>query len=168
MEITLQSKINYKSVHERRTNMITEQKLHIQDSITYDSFKQLYQIYGMKLEEQEFAKYFLDIDYRSFYNLQSGLRNTTQILEREYYSYEELDRIDEQILLNSGLKPKDKIGYEELIDLHNTYGDKFSLKMFAEENLGITAHKVDDMNFDKSQRAVVLKKKKLVERKYQI
>lgn len=160
MEISLQSRITYKTVHKRRCDMITKEKLHILDGMNYSRLQELHQRYGKELTEEEFARYFLDIDWRSYYNLQSGRRAETVILEREFYLEDEIDEIENVFIEESGLTPNDKINYETIVIFHNTYGGRFPLKTFADEILGINAHRVDDLNFNKASTAFVFKEKK--------
>lgn len=159
MEIFLQSKINYKSVHEQREKMIVAEKLHIKDEIEYSKFTELHQKYAPDISEEEFARYFLDIDYTSYYRLQSGIRKTSTILEREFYTEEEFDEIEKIVIEECGLQPNSSINYERLIELWNRYGGKFPLKMFAGEVLQVNAKRVDDMNFKRDSETIILKTK---------
>lgn len=158
MEISLQPKLNYKSLYTRRKVMISEEKLHIQDAISREQFFRLYEKYGKDMSQKDFAKYFLDIDYASYYKLQAQIRDTAVALTREFYLDEELDEIRIRLLVETGIKPKDQINNERLLDLHKNYGGRFSLKMFAEETLALNAHRVDDLNFKDTSKAVVLNK----------
>lgn len=157
MKLSLQKRVNYETVLESRNYMIETEKLHILDSITYEAFLALHQKYAPTISEVEFAKYFLDIDWRSYYNLQSGLRKTTTILEREYYTDSEFDNIQARIISEEGLKTNDKINYERLLQLHQKYGEKFALKQFAYEVLNVSAHTVEDMNYRKDRQTPILK-----------
>lgn len=161
VEMSLQRKINLEKIYPQRNKMISEYKLHIQDSISYEKFKELYSKYGNGLVEEEFAKYFLDIDWRSYYNLQRGYRETSTILERQYYEYSDLDLLEEKFLSQSKLKPNDKINYEQVVELHEKFGGFFPLKLFADEILGLNAHAVDDMDYDRSISKPILKKEKI-------
>ena len=105
MELSLQPKYSYKKLYNKSEEMIIKEKLHIQDSITYMQFESLYKKYGSGLSEKDFAKYFLDIDYASYYKLQSKYRKTAIILEREFYLDEEFEEIRKQVL-NLGLTKK--------------------------------------------------------------
>lgn len=159
MEISLQSKINYKSVYKQREKMIEEERLHIKDEIEYARFVELHKKHAPEISEEDFARYFLDIDYTSYYRLQSGIRKTSIILEREFYVEEEFDEIEKQIIEEYGLQPNSSINYEKLIEIWNKYGERFPLKMFAEEVLQINAKRVDDMNFKRNSEAIILKTK---------
>ena len=157
MKLSLQKRVNYLTVQDTRKVMIKTENLHISDSITYEEFFRLYQKYSYGISEVEFAKYFLDIDWRSFYNLQTGRRETSVILEREFYADSEFDIIQERIVSEEGLKPNDKINYDKLLELHQKYGDRFPLRQFAYEVLNINAHAVGDMNYRKNLDVAVLR-----------
>lgn len=156
MELSLQSKINYKNLSVRRKEMITAENLHIQDAINREAFFYLYEKYGKDMSEKDFARYFLDIDYTSYYRLQSKMRDTAIVLTREFYLDEELDEMRKRLLEETGIQPKSQINNEKLLELYRKYGGKFSLKMFAEEALALNAHRVDDLNFKPNSTAIVL------------
>ncbi len=156
MKLSLQSKITYQSTHNKRRFMIRKENLHIEDEIEYSRFQKLYEEYGNGLTQKEFAKYFLDIDYASYYRLQAGIRGTSTILTREFYQEEELEEIRKSVLEDTGLKKGDTLNDEKLKELHDLYGNRFSLKMFAEEVFALNDHRVNDLNANKSAEAKVL------------
>ena len=122
MEISLQSKINYKSVYSQREKMISEEKLHIKDEIEYARFTEFHKKYAPEISEEDFARYFLDIDYISYYRLQSGIRKKSIILEREFYVEEEFDEIERQVMEECRLEPNSSINYERLVEIWNKIG----------------------------------------------
>lgn len=151
MEISLQRDINYYSIHTQRRNMIYAENLHMLDKITYDRFKQLYFKYAPNIDEKDFARYFLDIDYISYYKLLTR-KSESSILEREFYREEEFSKIAYRIFIEKEFK-NISVDYETLINLHKEYGDRFSLKQFAEEVFGINSHRVDDIKANSSKKA---------------
>ena len=157
MRLSLQKSVNYKTVQDRRKYMIQTEKLHIQDSISYEAFLELHRKYGGSISEVEFAKYFLDLSWSSYYKLQSGLRDTSSILEREFYEDYEFDEIQTRIIKEESLKIGDKVNYERLAELHKKYGGRFSLKQFAYEVLNINAHAVGDMISIKGKESIILR-----------
>ena len=66
MQNLLETKTNFQSIRKDRKTMIEEQRLHIGDMLTYTRFKTLYNQYSNQISEEEFARYFLDIDYISY------------------------------------------------------------------------------------------------------
>lgn len=157
MKLSLQKSVNYKTVQDRRKFMIQTEKLHIQDRISYEAFLALHRKYGGSISEVEFAKYFLDISWASYYKLQAGIRDSATVLEREFYEDYEFDDIQNRIIKEEELKIGDKIDYDRLVELHEKYGGRFSLKQFAYEVLNINAHAVGDMISIKGKESMVLR-----------
>ena len=58
--------------------------------ITYLKFKMLHNQYASQISEEEFARYFLDIDYITYYKLSRGTKKNVTILMKEYYAQSEL------------------------------------------------------------------------------
>ena len=154
MQNPLETKINFQSIHEARKIMIREQKLHINEMITYLKFKMLHNQYASQISEEEFARYFLDIDYITYYKLSRGTKKNVTILTKEYYEQSELLDIKRTIY---SLEEYDflDINYEELVSLHKTYGDRLSLKMFAYIVFGINEHTVDDIKSNYGRRTKI-------------
>ncbi len=145
MNLSLQKKINLRQFYHIRASAIKELVLHIDDTITYSKFQQIYNAFGKGYDEETFARYALDIGTNKFYNLSSGKVKTTSILTREYVSADEIESIRKDVLVTvTELKLKD-ISYDKLLELHKQYGGRLSLKFFAEEFLDVTPHSVDCM-----------------------
>lgn len=157
MKLSLQKKLNLNEIYKLRDNLIKELSLHINDSITYSQFLEIYKKYGNDLEDKVFAKYYLDIETNKFYELSSGKCKTTSILTKEYVSKDELDKIREKVIESIKNNNKTDISYDELIELHRQYGGKLSLKTFAEETLNVSNHSVDCMKYKKNKRALILR-----------
>lgn len=154
MQNLLETKTNFQSIHEAKKTMIGEQRLHIGDMLTYIRFKMLYNQYSNKISEEEFARYFLDIDYMSYYKLSRGLKNAVTILTKEYYEKSEILAIKKKVY---SLEEYDflDINYKELVRLHTIYGDRLSLKMFAFLVFGINDHTVDDIKSNNGRRTKI-------------
>lgn len=155
MEISLQNKINYLSIHAEREKMILEQKLHIKDNIEYSRFKELHDKYAPQISEKDFARYFLDIDYIAYYKLQTGINQTSTILEREFYLDEEFDDIERRVIEEYKLQQGNSINYEMLTYLWDKYGSRFPLKMFAQEIFKLSDRRVDDLKFKRENTAII-------------
>ena len=154
MQNPLETKINFKSVHEARKIMIKEQRLHINDMITYVSFKLLHDQYASQISEEEFARYFLDMDYMTYYKLSRGQKNIVTILTKEYYEPSEILDIKKTVYSLEGYNFSN-IDYNELVRLHKAYGDRLSLKMFAFIVFGINEHAVDDIKSNNGRRTKI-------------
>ena len=154
MQNLLETKTNFQSIHEARKTMIGEQRLHIGDMLTYIRFKMLYNQYSNKISEEEFVRYFLDIDYMSYYKLSRGLKNAVTILTKEYYEKSGILAIKKKVY---SLEEYDflDINYKELVRLHTIYGDRLSLKMFAFLVFGINDHTVDDIKSNNGRRTKI-------------
>ena len=79
MNLSLQKKINLRQFYHIRASAIKELVLHIDDTITYSKFQQIYNAFGKGYDEETFARYALDIGTNKFYNLSSGKVKTTSI-----------------------------------------------------------------------------------------
>lgn len=157
MKLSLQKKLNLREIYNQRAQLIKELNLHISDTITYAQFLEIYKKYGKNLEEKVFAKYYLDIETNKFYCLSSGKAKTTSILTREYVSKEELDEMRAKVVEYVKGNNQTDISYDELTELYWQYGNRISLKTFAEKTLNITNHTVDCMKSLRNKRALILR-----------
>lgn len=156
MELSLQKKVNYKSIREQRERMIREENLHILDKITYEEFLRLHQKYGNNIEPKEFARAFLDIDRDGYYSLQSLRREHAIILRKEFYDDNEFDEIRKKILQEEALIKDGRIDYKQLEELHAKYGGRFSIKQFAVEVLYMKESGLDEMSRLPNRKANIL------------
>ena len=151
MELSLQSRKDYKVMRSSRRTMIIKEKLHIDTPIDYKRFLELFKKYGKGIDEKDFAKYFLDIPYQKHYNLQSGKIKTTYALSREYVSPKEIEKIQGEVkkyLDGFGLN---NVDYDFVEMLYTRFSGRLSMAMFAEDILGITAHSVECMKSDRTK-----------------
>lgn len=156
MELSLQSKINYKSLHNRRENLIKKEMLHMQDSIDYNEFKRLHERYASDLEEADFAKYFLDINWRCWYKMKTGSSLSTNILSHEYYDYKEFIFIRERIEDEYNFERIFKISGNNLKILYEKYGQQYSFEEFGEKVLGIKPSRVVALKYKTNSKSVML------------
>ena len=151
MELSLQSRKDYKSMRQIRRVMITKEKLHINDKIDYEGFLALYKKYGKGVDEKDFAKYILDIPYHKHYYLQCGKTKASPILSREYVSTKELEAIKKGIVEIIEYYNFSHVNYETVESLYRRFGGRLSIAMFAEDILGISAHGVECMKSDREK-----------------
>lgn len=151
MELSLQSRKDYKSMRQIRRVMITKEKLHINDKIDYEGFLALYKKYGKGVDEKDFAKYILDIPYHKHYYLQCGKSKTSPILSREYVSTKELEAIKKYTVEIIEYYNFSRVNYETVESLYRRFGGRLSIAMFAEDILGISAHGVECMKSDREK-----------------
>lgn len=151
MELSLQSRKDYKSMRLIRKMMITKEKLHINDKIDYERFLELYKKYGNSVDEKDFAKYVLDIPYHKHYCLQCGKTKITPILSREYVTSKEIEEIKKYVMSDINYFGFSHVNYEIVEDLYNRYAGRLSMFMFAEEILGISTHSIECMKSDREK-----------------
>ena len=137
--------------------MIEIEKLHIQDTINYEIFKKLHLKYASEMDETDFARYFLDIDWPAWYKLSTKLRNETVILEREYYSYKELQEIKEKIIKECTFKTTRMINANNMQFLYKKYGDGMSFRTFFREILGMTDNGAYSLKNNTAERTEAFK-----------
>ena len=161
MNLSLQSKTNLKVVFDRREKMIIAEKLHINEKIDYQKFLELYEKYGDRLTDVEFAKYFLDIDNKKYYLLQSGKVNQTFILNREYVSDEEILETRNNVISYYNLQEGEKIDYDSFILMYSNFSGKLSVDQFSIEVLDMYHNAVDVIKSDRAKKACILKDRKI-------
>lgn len=137
MEATIISKFVSEEILEKRKQMIKNEKLHIQDRLSQEKFKNLYNKYGLRFSEKDFAWSFLDIDEINYYNLEKRKNIMTTILSYEYISNEEFEYIRKQVVNAYDLKHDEKKSPEEILEMYNKFGGRLSIRLFLEEILGI-------------------------------
>ena len=133
----LKKRTSYIVYADLRQRIIREFKLHIQDEMTYDQFKSIYDKYGDDIKDSDFARVIFDVDYIQFQKVKRGDHRTMRILSFEYYTENDFWRI-----INNIIQREDEIfsyglNYEKILILYSRYGEKFSLEMFSEHVLGI-------------------------------
>ena len=103
MNFSVEKNINVKKRQLKvlRQEMIEKEKLHINDSINYEKFLELYNEYGKELSQEDFARIYLDISISNYYNLKS--KKEIKILKEEEIEDEYICRIKLYIIKNLGL-----------------------------------------------------------------
>ena len=100
MKFSVEKNINVKKRQLKvlRQEMIEKEKLHINDSINYEEFLELYNEYGKGLSQEDFARIYLDISIDSYYNIKNKKRGS--ILKQEEIEDEYICRIKLYIIKN--------------------------------------------------------------------
>lgn len=153
IELSLQRRISLKTTFYLRQQMICKESLHIDEEISLEQFNKLYQKYSNGISKEEFARCFLDIDYKANYNLQKGYIKKTGILSREKVSFSEFPAIQKKIL--DFYPPnylKEKADYDRIMEMYSQFGGKLSLTMFVEEILNISKHLFDCLNSNRTRK----------------
>lgn len=154
MEISLQRKINAKTVSDKRKKMIAEESLHIDEEISLERFQDLYQKYGEGLGHKDFARYFLDIYYRQQNRLQCGESKKVRVLSKEFVSEEEILKIQDKIKENT---TRNGLYYDEIVEMYDKFGGRLSLNLFAEEVLNVTVNALRNAKFKRNTEVQILK-----------
>lgn len=153
MELSLQKKVNRRTVAKEREALIQSEKLRINQKLDYAKFQELYQKYGQNYSEEDFAKYFLDIDYSRLLAIRSKSKaESTYILTQEIITEEELTHLKKAVAGFYELTPNSKIYYENFEEMYNTFGGRMTPKMFAEEILGIWYDSISSARTAKMER----------------
>lgn len=127
-----------KELKKLRGIVISENKLHIRDSLDGKKFNELYEKYGFGMSPKFFATQILDIKgYRLDVILRDESENTT-ILSNEKVDKEELKALKGKFLKSGEHCIGDMIDYKEFLRLYEIYGWKLSETQFAEKILFIT------------------------------
>ena len=138
MNFSVEKNINVKKRQLKvlRQEMIEKEKLHINDSINYEKFLELYNEYGKELSQEDFARIYLDISISNYYNLKS--KKEIKILKEEEIEDEYICRIKLYIIKNLGLTKETPITYEQFQQIYNSIPTKLSEVLFADKILDIT------------------------------
>ena len=125
-------------------------------SIDYEEFKKIYETYGKQMEEKTFAGEVLGISYDNYMSLKNkGTKAKILKDSLSKVSKEEIKEIQEK-LKQAGDAGK-LINYEELKELHQTYGKEMEEKTFAREVLGILDSNYRRMRYHEGARAKIQK-----------
>lgn len=144
MEITLKSKFMSEEILEKRKYMIEKEKLHIQEELSKDDVKNLYNKYGKGFDEKDFAWAFLDIDELRYSNIEKGKTVKTPVLSYEYVSNDEFENIRNQVIKNYDIKHGEKRTCEEILEMYDKFGGRLSISLFLEDVLGIRGTLIKD------------------------
>ncbi len=121
-----------------RQIVISENKLHIEQSISGKKFEEIYEKYGFGMSKKFFADKILDIkQYRLNCILRDETDNTT-ILTNENVDREYLKILRGIFFKSREHCTEDMINYQEFQRLYEIYGGKLSEVQFAEKILFIT------------------------------
>ncbi len=153
----LQKKVSYKTTLKQRQRMIQEENLHIAQEISKEQFQKLYKKYGMGLEQTQFARCFLDIDYDSCYNLREGKIKKARILSKEYVPYQEFLKVQQKVQETYAVVSGESVNYDKIMEMYDNTAGKLSLRMFVEEVLNITQHQLDCIKSNRTKNRKILR-----------
>lgn len=158
MNFSVEKNINVKKRQLKvlRQEMIEKEKLHINDSINYEKFLELYNEYGKELSQEDFARIYLDISISNYYNLKS--KKEIKILKEEEIEDEYICRIKLYIIKNLGLTKETPITYEQFQQIYNSIPTKLSEVLFADKILDITYNALAKIKNNKLKRTKIFQK----------
>lgn len=151
MKLSVQKAHNAYSVLKKRKKMIKERNLHILEMIDIDKFQELYKEYGTGFSEEDFARLFLDINHNNCYYLSFGKVQRTAILRFEYVAPEEIEEIKQLIMQDYEYSEGQGIYYDDVKELYTLYGDRLSLRQFAEKVLHADFHAIEVGHTDRNK-----------------
>lgn len=137
-----------------KDTVIEKEKLHSEDTITYNELERFHKQYGGILSIRQFATSVLDIPETNIINMKKG-QNTT-ILKNEVLSLEELEELTKKILRNYRLQIKDTINYKQFIEMYEKYGRRMSEKQFSEDILDIPYKLISEKSEDSDNTSKIL------------
>ena len=124
---------------ELRKKIIVEEKLKINDKITYKKLKKMHQKYAQNENIVIFAERVFDITSNEYYNLKSGKTAKAEILKKEPIPEdEELYEEKCKILLQNKLHIEDEINYNKFKKIYAKYVGILSEELFAEKILDLS------------------------------
>ena len=158
MKFSVERKIwgKKRELKKEREEMIEKESLHINDTIEYSRFLELYSIYGGNLAEDEFAEIFLDIAKTEYYDLKK--RSRCRILKKEIVTQSDIELMKVRLIRTLGLKALDEKHYEELEEIYNSMPTKLSFVPFAEMVLDVAQQTVSRTNLVRSRKATIFSK----------
>lgn len=139
-----QSRSNYEEDYDieelkkLRQIVISENKLHIEQTISGKKFEELYEKYGFGMSKKLFADKILDINPNRLNAILRDEKDNATILTGEKLEREYLKSLRGMFFKSREHCTEDMINYEEFQRLYEIYGGKLSEVQFAEKILFIT------------------------------
>ena len=116
---------------------IIEEGYYPGQSIDYNQLNELYEKYGKKFKESDFAFIILGVNYSNYYTCKQRKSRVIIFKQEEKLSEEKIQKLVNEIK-DSGYYEGKLIDYEELQLLYKKYGKDMSEKVFAMQILGIS------------------------------
>lgn len=96
--------LNPEYILEIRNKIIYEEGLHVKESIDYDKFRKLYDVYGKSMSEVFFATEVLDIPERSLNNMKGPKKSSTIILQNVEIPKKSIETLRNKIIILNKLE----------------------------------------------------------------
>lgn len=143
---------NAEDLRKLRDVVISENKLHIGDSISGKRFEELYNKYGFGMSQKFFGEKILDIES---YRIPVILRDETDnscILTKEPITNEYIKALRNTIFKSGEHHKGDMISYNEFLRLYEIYGGKLSEVQFAKKVLFINNPSLKNIRTDPERK----------------
>lgn len=146
-----------------RREVLSEENLHIKDSLTYAMCREIFDRNYIVLSETEFMLRILDVSFKSYNEARYNPEKTVWILANESLSDETIEEVKKKIIVTEGLHKQDLIDYNKFREIFDKYYTPLSEVEFAKRMLDITETALRTIKSN-GQKAVILKNLKVTEK----
>jgi len=134
-----------------REKIIKENGFHCGDFIKYKKFKRVHQKYAPNIPEVVFAKEILGIALSSFERMKYYDRHVG--IHLKLPSSDEMAKIQQRILLETGIHINDRLNYAEIERLHGLYGGILPIRIFAMQVMCLSSASFSQIKNNKNAEA---------------
>lgn len=155
VEVYKEKAIPRKQIRKMQTDIIQNEKIHIDDMLTMQDIERLWKKNRNGLTLKDFATMVLQISLSQYYKLQKGTGEKARVLEQYYVLPEEIEALREMVVKNENLKIGQSITQNKFAELYSRYAGALSEQMFAVEILGMTQNGLKNMRLLNSESQVL-------------
>ena len=155
VEVYKEKAIPRKQIRKMQTDIIQNEKIHIDDMLTMQDIERLWKKNRNGLTLKDFATRVLQISLSQYYKLQKGTGEKARVLEQYYVLPEEIEALREMVIKNENLKIGQSITQNKFVELYSRYAGALSEQMFAVEILGMTQNGLKNMRLLNSESQVL-------------
>lgn len=124
-------------IDELRKTVISKNKLHIDDEISYQDFIRIYDSCEHKLDIPTFASKVLEINYNSLTQLRTRNNKKCKVLRRTKFSNTDILQLRELLKEEENIYDNSKIQYTKVLELYEKYGGILDENYFVRKVLEI-------------------------------
>ncbi len=150
------------TLEELKQEIIVRERLHIQDLIDYNKFRETFDKYYTPLTEVEFAKRMLDITEASLRTIKSNGKKAV-ILKDLKVNEKSILEFRKKVIKHNNLYIQQRISYKKLKKIYNENYFPLSEVEFAEKILDITRENYQQLKYIKNRTAIILKNEIILE-----
>ena len=148
--------LSLQQLEEITKKILKEYKLHINDTIDYKQFREMYEKYGGIMSERQFAEDVLDIPYRAI-SERIKYGGTTAILSSTIIPKHYIENLKQKILKETNLKKRQSINYQMFYQVYEQYGEFLQERYFAEEVLQISEERYYAIKANKDVTTIIFR-----------